>query len=59
MKLGYIYKFDILVPHKLKAILLTAPLNICNMLIKRQENDPFLKRLITLDDKWTVYNYVM
>lgn len=28
------------------------------MLIKREENDPFLKRMITGDEKWIVYNNV-
>ena len=28
------------------------------MLKKRNENDPFLKQLITGDEKWVVYNYI-
>ncbi|GFS73318.1 hypothetical protein TNCV_4711981 [Trichonephila clavipes] len=27
-------------------------------LLKRHENDPFLKRIITGDEKWVVYNNV-
>jgi len=58
-KLGYASKLDIWVPHELKEVHLTARINICDMLIKRQENDPFLKRLITGDEKWIVYNNVV
>ncbi|KAM5254151.1 histone-lysine N-methyltransferase SETMAR-like [Hipposideros larvatus] len=46
-KLGYVSKLVIWVPHKLKEVHLTARINICNMLIKHEENEPFLKRLIT------------
>jgi len=58
-KLGYTSKLDMWVPHELKEVHLTARINICDMLIKRQENDPFLKRLITGDEKWIVYNNVV
>jgi len=58
-KLGYASKLDMWVPHELKEVHFTARINICDMLIKRQENDPFLKRLITSDEKWIVYNNVV
>ncbi|XP_006145801.1 histone-lysine N-methyltransferase SETMAR-like [Tupaia chinensis] len=58
-KLGYVKKLDIWVPHELKEVHLTARINICDMLIKREENDPFLKRLIIGDEKWIVYNSVV
>ncbi|GFX67972.1 mariner Mos1 transposase [Trichonephila clavipes] len=32
--------------------------NCCDLLKKRNENDPFLKRLITGDEKWVVYNNI-
>lgn len=57
--LGYTNKLDIWVPHELKEVHLMARLNICDMLIKREENEPFLKRLITGDEKWIVYNNVV
>lgn len=31
---------------------------VCDSLLKRHENDPFLKRIITGDEKWVVYNNV-
>ncbi|KAG6795545.1 Ammar1 transposase [Apis mellifera caucasica] len=33
-------------------------INSCDLLKKRNENDPFLKRLITGDEKWVVYNNI-
>jgi len=33
-------------------------MSVCDQLIKREENDPFLKRMITGDEKWIVYNNV-
>ncbi|XP_046835610.1 histone-lysine N-methyltransferase SETMAR-like [Vespa crabro] len=30
----------------------------CDLLLKRHENDPFLKRIITGDEKWVVYNNI-
>ncbi|GFW50981.1 histone-lysine N-methyltransferase SETMAR [Trichonephila clavipes] len=33
-------------------------INVCDSLLKRHENDPFLKRIITGDEKWVVYNNV-
>ncbi|XP_078032732.1 histone-lysine N-methyltransferase SETMAR-like [Augochlora pura] len=44
--LGYVKKLDLWIPHKLKEIHLT----------QRNENNPFLKSLITGDEKWIVYN---
>ena len=43
---------------ELKEKHLTQRINSCNLLKKRNENDPFLKRLITGDEKWVVYNNI-
>lgn len=53
-QLGYVQKLDIWVPHELKETHLTQRINSCDLLKKRNENDPFLKRLITGDEKWVV-----
>ena len=37
---------------------LTRRVNSCDLLKKRNENDPFLKRPITGDEKWVVYNNI-
>ena len=55
---GYVRKLDLRVPHQLKEIHLTQRISICDSLLKRNEIDPFLKRLITGDQKWIVYNNV-
>ncbi|XP_018045490.1 PREDICTED: histone-lysine N-methyltransferase SETMAR-like [Atta colombica] len=54
--LGFIKKFNVWVPHELKKIHLTNRMSVCDQLIKREENDPFLKRMITGGEKWIVYN---
>lgn len=34
------------------------PICISDSLLKRNKNDPFLKRLVTGDEKWIIYNNV-
>ncbi|KAF7380311.1 hypothetical protein HZH66_014666 [Vespula vulgaris] len=55
-QLGYVKKLDLWVPHQLKEIHSMQLISICDSLLKRNEIDPFLKRLITGDEKWIVYN---
>jgi len=43
--LGFVKKLDVWVPHELKEIHLMNC--VCDQFIKREENDPFLKRMIT------------
>jgi len=57
-RLGLISKLDIWVPHVLTERNLCRRVDVCDLLLKRQENDPFLKRIITGDEKWVVYNNV-
>ena len=56
---GYVNKFDILVPQKLNKIQFTKRIFICDSLLKRNETDPFLKRIITGDEKWVFYDNVV
>jgi len=42
----------------LKEIYLTNRMSVCDQLIKHEENDPFLKRMIMGDEKLIVYNNV-
>ena len=58
-QLGYVNKLDIWVPHKLNEIQLTKRISICDSLLKRNETDPFSKRIITSDEKWVVYDNVV
>ncbi|XP_012240641.1 histone-lysine N-methyltransferase SETMAR-like [Bombus impatiens] len=57
-QLGYVKKLDLWVSHSLKEIRSMQRISICDSLLKRNEIDPFLKRLITGDQKWIVYNNV-
>lgn len=56
--LGLVSKLDIWVPHILTERNLLRRIDVCDSLLKRLENDPFLKRIITGDEKWVVYNNV-
>ncbi|XP_035723709.1 histone-lysine N-methyltransferase SETMAR-like [Vespa mandarinia] len=56
--LGLSSKLDIWVPHVLAERNLCPRIDVCDSLLKRHENDPFLKRIITGDEKWVVYNNV-
>ena len=53
---GSVNKLDIRVLHKLNEIQLTKRISICDSLLKRSKNDSFLKRIITGDGKWVVYD---
>lgn len=57
-QLGYVQKLDTRVSHELKETCLTQCINSWDLLEKRNENDAFLKRLITGDEKWVVYNNI-
>lgn len=57
-KLGYISRYDTLVPHKLTEKNINDRISVCNLLLKRNEENPFLKRLITGDEKWIVYQNI-
>lgn len=56
--LGLSWKLDVWVPHVLTERNLCRRIDVCDSLLKRHENDPFLKRIITGDEKWVVYNNV-
>jgi len=55
-KTGYKKKLDIWVPHELTVKNLMDRISICESLLKRNEIEPFLKRLITGDEKWVTYD---
>lgn len=57
-QLGYVNKLDVWVPHELKEIHLVKRINVCDSLLKRNENHPFLKQLVTGDEKWISYDNV-
>ncbi|XP_014781989.1 histone-lysine N-methyltransferase SETMAR-like [Octopus bimaculoides] len=57
-KLGYFSKVDVSVPHKLTEANLVQRVSICDSLLKKENNEPFLRRIITGERKWVVYNNV-
>ena len=42
----------------MKEINLVRRITICDSRLKREENDPFLKQIVTGDEKWIAYNNV-
>ena len=58
-RLGLVKKLDIWIPHKLKEIHLTKRINAWDLHLKSNEFDSFLKRMVTGDGKWIVYNNVV
>ena len=49
-------KLDVWVPHDLTVKNLMDRFSICESLLKRNDIEPFLKRLITGDEKWITYD---
>ena len=54
-KTGYTKKLDIWVPHELTERILMNLVLICDSLLRRNETEPFLKKLITGNDMWITY----
>ncbi|KAL7739835.1 hypothetical protein ACLKA6_003277 [Drosophila palustris] len=57
-KIGYQKKLDVWVPHELTQKKLLDRINACDALLKRNELDPFLKRMVTGDKEWITYDNV-
>ncbi|KAL9919300.1 histone-lysine N-methyltransferase SETMAR-like [Glossina fuscipes] len=55
-KAGYKKKLDVWVPPDLTQKNLIDRISICEYLLKRNELEPFLQRLITSDEKWITYD---
>ena len=58
-RFGLAKKLDIWISHELKGIHLSKRISACDLHPKRNEFDPFLKRIINGDEKWIVYNNVV
>ena len=57
-QLGYVNCFDVWVPHELSKKNLFDHISTCNSLLKHKKNIPFLKPVVTGDEKRIVYNNV-
>ena len=55
---GYVNHFDVWVPHKLSKKNLLDCISACDSLLKCNENVPFLKQIVTGDEKWILFNNV-
>ncbi|XP_020298171.1 histone-lysine N-methyltransferase SETMAR-like, partial [Pseudomyrmex gracilis] len=53
---GYKKNLDVWVPHDLTVKNLMDRFSICESLLKRNDIEPFLKRLITGNEKWITYD---
>lgn len=56
LMLGYQKKLDTWVPHELTLKNLMDRVSVCESLLKRNEIEPFLKQMITGDEKWITYD---
>ena len=57
-KLGYTLKLDIWVPHILTELNKLKFVSTAVSLLARQQNEPFLDRVITGDEKWIMYHNI-
>ena len=58
-KAGYAKKLDVWVPHELTQRNLIDRISISETLLKHNEIDPFLKQIITGDEKWVKYKNIV
>lgn len=54
--LGYVAKLDVYIPRLLTEKDIIRRIDICDLLLKREAKDPFLKRTVTSDEKWIMYS---
>ncbi|CAK9818783.1 Histone-lysine N-methyltransferase SETMAR [Anthophora plagiata] len=55
-KLGYVNRYEVWVPHQLTESNLLNRISTCDLLIQRNKREPFLKKLITGDESWILYD---
>ncbi|GFS68459.1 histone-lysine N-methyltransferase SETMAR [Trichonephila clavipes] len=58
-KVRFKKKLDVWVPHQLTPKNMMDRISICETLTKRNEFDPFLKRIVTEDEKWVTYDSIV
>lgn len=56
VQLGKVSKLGKWVPHRLSVANLQQRVNVCSQLLQRLENESFLNRIVTGDEKWVLYN---
>ncbi|GFW82296.1 histone-lysine N-methyltransferase SETMAR [Trichonephila clavipes] len=58
-KVGFKKELDVWVLHQLTPKIMTDRISISEVLAKRNEIDPFLKRMVTGDEKWVTYDNIV
>ncbi|GFW38077.1 histone-lysine N-methyltransferase SETMAR [Trichonephila clavipes] len=58
-KVGFKKKLDVWVQHQLTPKNMMDRISICEALVKRNEIDPFLKQMVTGDEKWVTYDNIV
>ena len=58
-KLGKVSKLGVWVPYKLSERNKADRMSIATSLLSRENNDPFLKKIITGDEKWITYENIV
>ncbi|GFT94900.1 histone-lysine N-methyltransferase SETMAR [Trichonephila clavipes] len=58
-KVGFKKKLHVWVPHQLTPKSMMDRISICKAPTKRNEIDPFLKRMVTEDEKWVTYDNIV
>ena len=57
-KAGYVNRASLWLPHLLTDATLQKRLDLCDSLLNRNNEHPFLKKVVTGDEKWILYNNV-
>lgn len=57
-KAGFVNKRNVWLPHELNDRQLQKRWDVCDILLKKNSTEPFLKRVITGDEKWILYRNV-
>ncbi|GFW30741.1 histone-lysine N-methyltransferase SETMAR [Trichonephila clavipes] len=55
----YRHKLDVWVPHHFTPKNMRNRISICEALAKRKKIDPFLKQMVTGDEKWVTYDNIV
>ncbi|CAK9834541.1 Mariner Mos1 transposase [Anthophora retusa] len=58
IKMGYANRYEVWVPHLLTETGLINRVSTCDLLLQRHERNSFLKRLVTGDETWILYQNV-
>lgn len=58
IKLSYINRADVWLPHELTDRNKLERISTCDLVLQRHNNQPFLKRLVTGDESWILYENI-